>query len=58
MDHAQMTAIYQRMKDTVYRTALSCCRNVQDAEDITHDVLLIRFRHEAPFPDDRAAQSR
>ena len=57
MDNAQMTAIYQRMKDTVYRTALSYCRNVQDAEDITHDVFLIRFRHEAPFPDDRAEKA-
>ena len=57
MDNAQMTAIYQRMKDTVYRAALSYCRNVQDAEDITHDVFLIRFRHDAPFPDDEAEKA-
>lgn len=51
MEQAQMTAIYERMKNTVYRTALSYCRNIQDAEDITHDVFLIRFRREEPFPD-------
>ena len=57
MDNAQMAAIYDRMKDTVYRVALAYCRNVQDAEDITHDVFLIRFRHDAPFPDDEAEKA-
>ena len=57
MDNAQMAAIYDRMKDTVYRAALAYCRNVQDAEDITHDVFLLRFRHEAPFPDDEAEKA-
>ena len=57
MDHVQMAAIYERMKDTVYRVALSYCRNVQDAEDITHDVFLARFRHDAPFPDSEAEKA-
>ena len=51
MEQKEMAAIYDRMKNTVYRTALSYCRNVQDAEDITHDVFLARFRHEDPFPN-------
>ena len=49
MEQAQMITIYERMKNTIYRTALAYCRNVQDAEDITHDVFLIRFRREEPF---------
>ena len=57
MEQAQMITIYERMKNTIYRTALAFCRNVQDAEDITHDVFLIRFRHEAPFPDAEAEKA-
>ena len=57
MDYAQMEAVYDRMKDTVYRVALAYCRNVQDAEDITHDVFLARFQHDAPFPDDEAEKA-
>ena len=52
MEQREMAAIYDRMKNTVYRTALAYCRNVQDAEDITHDVFLARFRREEPFPDE------
>ena len=51
MEQAQMAEIYDRLKNTVYRTALAYCRNVQDAEDITHDVFLKRFAREQPFPD-------
>lgn len=57
MDQAQMAAVYDRMKDTVYRVALSYCRNVEDAEDITHDVFLARFAHDAPFPDNEAEKA-
>ena len=57
MEQTQMTAIYDRMKNTIYRTALAYCRNIQDAEDITHDVFLIRFRREEPFPDDESEKA-
>ena len=57
MEQAQMITIYERMKNTIYRTALAYCRNVQDAEDITHDVFLIRFRHEEPFPDEESEKA-
>lgn len=57
MEQTQMAAIYDRMKNTIYRTALAYCRNIQDAEDITHDVFLIRFRREEPFPDDEAEKA-
>ena len=57
MEQAQMITIYERMKNTIYRTALAYCRNVQDAEDITHDVFLIRFRREEPFPDEESEKA-
>ncbi len=57
MDREQMEAIYERMKNTVYSTALAYCRNVQDAEDITHDVFLKRFRRKEPFPDDESEKA-
>ena len=57
MDQAQMAAVYDRMKDTVYRVALAYCRNIQDAEDITQDVFLARFQHDAPFPDAEAEKA-
>ena len=57
MDRTQMEAIYERMKDTVYRVALAYCRNVQDAEDITHDVFLKRFQHEEPFPNNETEKA-
>lgn len=57
MEQAQMAAIYDRYKNTVYRTAVAYCRNVQDAEDITHDVFLARFTHDAAFPDDESEKA-
>lgn len=57
MDQIQMAEIYDRYKNTVYRAALACCRHVQDAEDITHDVFLARFAHDDPFPDDEAEKA-
>ena len=57
MEQAQMAAIYDRYQHTVYRAALAYCRNIQDAEDITHDVFLTRFAHEASFPDSEAEKA-
>ena len=57
MERAEMAAVYQRWKNTVYRTAMSYCRNVQDAEDITHDVFLARFAHRDAFPDREAEKA-
>ena len=51
MEQAQMAEIYDRLHDSVYRTALTYCRNVPDAEDIMHDVFLARFGREGTFPD-------
>ena len=57
MEQIKMAEIYDRLHDTVYRVALTYCRNVQDAEDITHDVFMLRFAHEAPFPDAEAEKA-
>lgn len=57
MDQAQMAVIYDRWKNTVYRTALAYCRSVQDAEDITHDVFLTRFTDAPDLPDDEAEKA-
>ena len=57
MERSKMAEIYDRLHGIVYRIALAYCRNVQDAEDITHDVFLIRFAHEEPFPDAEAEKA-
>lgn len=57
MERAEMAAIYQKWKNTVYRTALAYCRNTEDAEDITHDVFLARFKHDAAFADSEAEKA-
>ena len=57
MERAEMAAVYQKWKNTVYRTALAYCRNTQDAEDITHDVFLARFAETRDFPDQEAEKA-
>lgn len=52
MTPEQLAQLYDKFQRTVYRTALSYCRNVQDAEDITQEVFLKRFAQERTFPDD------
>lgn len=57
MERAQMAAVYDKFKQTVYRTALAYCKNVQDAEDITHDVFLARFQEKKEFPDSESEKA-
>lgn len=38
--------------DTVYRTALNCCRNPQDAEDVVQTAFLKLLECDTPFQDD------
>lgn len=52
MNREKMAAIYDKYHSAVYRVALSYCRNVQDAEDITQDVFLKRFTLNRTFPDE------
>ncbi len=47
-----MGVLYDKFSGTVYRVALSYCRNVQDAEDVMQDVFLKRFSLSRSFPDD------
>ena len=57
MNREKMAAIYDKYHSAVYRVALSYCRNVQDAEDITQDVFLKRFSKEYLFLDDAKEKS-
>jgi len=52
MTSEELGTLYDKFQNTVYRVALSYCRNVQDAEDITQEVFLKRFAQDRKFPDD------
>ena len=52
MTDSEMAAVYDKYKNTVYRTAFAWCRNTADAEDITHDVFIRRFTSNTIFSDD------
>lgn len=47
-----MAKIYDKYKNTVYRTAFTMCKNVSDAEDITQEVFLKRFSCKNSFDSD------
>ncbi|MBQ8297923.1 MAG: sigma-70 family RNA polymerase sigma factor [Ruminococcus sp.] len=52
MDDNEMAAVYDKYKNTVYRTAFAWCRNTADAEDITQDVFMKRFSCDTHFADE------
>lgn len=52
MTDSEMAAVYDKYKNTVYRTAFAWCRNTADAEDINHDVFIRRFTSNTIFSDD------
>lgn len=52
MDTAELAELYDKYKDTVFRTAFAFCRNTADAEDIMQEVFLKRFRTDISFASD------
>lgn len=48
-----MAEIYDKYKNTVYRTAFAYCRNTADAEDITQEVFIRHFQRNRDFPDEQ-----
>ncbi len=52
MRDPEFTEYYDRMKDTVYRAALSYMKNPADAADIVQEVMIRLYRHEGGFTDD------
>ena len=52
MKDEEFRRIYDLMKDTVYRTALTYVRNTSDALDIVQEVMLKLYRYDRPFKDD------
>lgn len=52
-----MAEIYDKYKNTVYRTAFAYCRNNADAEDITQEVFIKRFQRNRDFSDEQAEKA-
>ena len=57
MTNTEMTRIYDRYSGAVYRTAFTMCKNTADAEDITQETFIQRFRTDISFEDDRSEKS-
>lgn len=52
-----MAEIYDKYKNTVYRTAFAYCRNTADAEDITQEVFIKHFQRDKEFSDEQAEKA-
>lgn len=52
-----MAEIYDKYKNTVYRTAFAYCRNNADAEDITQEVFIKHFQRNRDFSDEQAEKA-
>ncbi len=52
MDTDLLEVIYDKHKNTVYRTAFTYCKNVADAEDITSEVFIKCFEQNKNFDSD------
>ena len=57
MNDVQMALIYDKYSSAVYRAAFAYCRNTADAEDITQETFIKRFRTDIDFPDDKAEKA-
>lgn len=57
MTDNEMDDIYDKYKNTVYRTAFAYCRNTADAEDITQEVFIKRFQYSRDFSDDESEKA-
>lgn len=49
MEAPEYQRIVRLYLDTVYRTALNCCKNPQDAEDVVQNTFLKLLEHPAEF---------
>ena len=52
MQRNEMEEIYDKYKNVVYRTAVTCCKNFSEAEDITQDVFIKCFTSDKMFEND------
>lgn len=52
MEDKEYDRIVQMYLDPVYRTALSCCKNPYDAEDVVQNTFLKLLRTDTEFSDD------
>lgn len=52
-----MSLIYDKYSASVYRAAFAFCKNSADAEDITQETFIKRFRTDISFPDDKSEKA-
>lgn len=52
-DSSEMERIWETYHDAVFRLAFAYCKNRADAEDITSEVFLKRFRAKKAFEDEK-----
>ena len=57
MNDEELARLYDKFSGTVYRTAFAYCKNSADAEDITQETFIKRFRTDISFSDEKAEKA-
>lgn len=57
MTNNEMELLYDKYNGSVYRLALSYCKNTADAEDIVQEVFMKLFSADIIFPDERSEKA-
>ena len=57
MTNNEMELLYDKYNGSVYRLALSYCKNTADAEDIVQEVFMKLFSADMDFPDERSEKA-
>ena len=57
MTKNDMKLLYDKYSGSVYRLAVSYCKNTADAEDIVQDVFMKLFKADLDFPDERSEKA-
>ena len=52
MNNSEFSILVEKYMKTVYKTALSCCRNAFDAEDVTQETFCALYATDTRFKDD------
>ena len=57
MTKNDMELLYDKYSGSVYRLAVSYCKNTADAEDIVQEVFMKLFSADMDFPDERSEKA-
>ena len=57
MTNAELELLYDKYSGSVYRLAVSYCKNTADAEDIVQEVFMKLFSADMDFPDERSEKA-